>query len=163
LAAGMAAVAERYPSVIEKAITRKPDGTLSVRLYQPGTLTPVDIQVNPDLPARSGSGYKGGLVYAHGHNTHHLESWPAVIEKAIEGGYPRDTMLMLTGRPGRAMSLDPSPVQEGSAWTAMLAAHKAGKPMAASTYSDEEFPSVMQRFAQSDPKSPVLKYLHDLH
>jgi hypothetical protein len=111
LMAAMAAVARVDPKVIEKAFTKRSDGTYDVTLYEKKGrgFTPVKVHIDADLPHNDWY----HLEYASGRDEKEL--WPALLEKAfaqragsygaIEAGVPGDAMSALTGKPSSMIDL----------------------------------------------------------
>ncbi|OFW03938.1 MAG: hypothetical protein A3H96_15965 [Acidobacteria bacterium RIFCSPLOWO2_02_FULL_67_36] len=109
LMAGLMAVANQNPGLINDAITDNGDGTYKVRLYVRdffGRLKPVYETVDANFPT-----YNGQSVFAQSGDTAggKAELWPMLIEKAyaqnqggysdIEGGFAGDAVELLTGKP----------------------------------------------------------------
>ena len=120
--AALASVAYAQPKLLENAITERPDGSLSVRLYHrasDGHYETDDVTVDKLVPV-SGTGRPS---FAHGQVAGQM--WPAWIQKAYaahsslengkgtydqigKGGFPSSAFEALTGKPARDLYVDPS-------------------------------------------------------
>jgi hypothetical protein len=116
--ASLMAVAQADPSLLRQAITRNPNGTYTVRLYDDGR--PVDVTVTPEMVLRDDSpafSYQHTQELADGSQGY--EIWPLVMEKAlalhwgdyaaIEGDSPGLGLEVVTGRPSDSSDLDDAP------------------------------------------------------
>ncbi len=107
--ASLMAVAQANPSVIEGAIQDNGNGTYTVRLYKDGS--PVYVTVTSDQVVE---GDQSQPSFAR--STDSRELWPSIMEKAlaayegsygaIEGGWTRDGMSVLTGNKSSEMGGD---------------------------------------------------------
>jgi hypothetical protein len=142
LIAAMSSVAKVNPELIEKAFTKRTDGTYDVTLYEQkgAKWVPVKVRIDADLPHNDWL----HLNYASGRDEQEL--WPALLEKAfaqragsyaaIEGGVPGDAMSALTGRPSSLTDFQAAGVKAEQVFADLELAMKEKRPATASTYGE---------------------------
>jgi hypothetical protein len=118
--ASLAAVAGTHPELIQNAIKKNDDGTVTVTFHQGGELVP--ITVDADLPRVRWPVLDGAQVYGGGGASGEL--WPALVEKAYaqwkgsydaigNGGWPGSALEAITGKGPDSLALrglDPAAV-----------------------------------------------------
>ncbi len=152
--AGMAAVAQAQPQLIEKLIKDNGDGTYSVTLYEWGQEKTV--VVDNKFPTRS----SGGLAYADKGATvdNKAELWPALLEKAwavmksggqgtgyadIEGGLPGKAMTTMTG--DRSDAYDPRRLEEDDILLMVEIALEEKQPGSCATLVEKDIDDALKK------------------
>jgi hypothetical protein len=142
LMAAMAAVARVNPEAIEKAFTKRSDGTYDVTIYEPKGkgFTPVKVHIDADLPHNDW--YR--LEYASARDEREL--WPALLEKAfaakagsyaaIEAGVPGEAMSWLTGKPSSTIDLREAGVKADQVFASLSKAVSEHRAATASTFGE---------------------------
>ena len=141
--AALASVAFTHPELLEKAITEKPDGTMSIRLYHQlpsGKYEADDVRIDKLVPMTNGR-----PTFARGANS--TQMWPAWMQKAYavevsnangeqpnyqsinNGGMPGDALSALTGKPSHDIAISPS--LGAGLYTSLQQAIKAKHPITA--------------------------------
>ncbi|MCC2320506.1 C2 family cysteine protease [Cellulomonas xiejunii] len=115
---GLMAVAQADPTLIEEAITRNPNGSYTVRLFEDGE--PVHVTVTPEMvlmPDGSTAFSHAGPRLLDDNRTLAHELWPLVMEKALavhwendyaalEYNHPSVAFELLTGTPAQMARVD---------------------------------------------------------
>jgi hypothetical protein len=142
LIAAMGSVARTRPDLIEKAFSRRADGTYDVTLYEQRgrALVPTKVHIDADLPHNDWY----HLTYASGRDQREL--WPALLEKAvarkaggyaaIEAGVPGEALSWLTGKPSSMLDLRAAGVKPERVWETLTTAVKEKRPATASTFGE---------------------------
>ena len=149
LLAAVGALAQQRPGDIRRLIRPTRAGDVRVRGFVAGSgtrrgrLVPASVRISTLLPILDGK-----ILYAHGHNTRHVELWPGLLEKGLamlagsgryEGlvtdGYPYQAFELLTGRPAHHLLLAP---EHGERLFSLIRrASRQRRPMATSTHREE--------------------------
>lgn len=162
--AAASAVAQQRPNAIRDAFTHHPDGTLSVRLFQRKVdakgavhFEPESIHIDRTVPMTGKS-----PLYAkvpEGRNQRRMEQWPALMEKAfaksnrsfkrIEGGWPGESLEVLTGQRTSYVPLTPG-ADHGDLFNTIRNASKDRRPMVTGTFDNDR---IKERVALASPQT----------
>ena len=173
-AAAASSIAQHRPDLIKRAFVHHEDGTLGVHFFErtrdPSSrgakFTQKTVRIDRTVPL----GSDGAPIYASPHNTRHPEQWPSLLEKGfaklkggyagIDGGWPADVMESITGTPSRRITV--APKSADALFDTLRKASQEGRPMAASTFEEKQFPAHVERLKSETPDSPALATLKRL-
>ncbi len=140
----VASIASSDPAALGKLIKPAGDGQYDVQFFEKtrSGAKPVTVRVDGEIPLS-----KDGLVYAGSRDEKEL--WVSLVEKAFakwqggyevinQGGYPEDALYALTGRTSDYVG-DLQTAKPAKVWNLLTEATKDHRPMAAGTWSQDDF------------------------
>jgi calpain-15 len=140
----VASIASSDPDALKNLIKPAGNGQYDVQFFEKtkSGAKPVTVRVDGEIPMD-----KNGIVYAGSRDEKEL--WVGLVEKAFakwqggyevinQGGYPEDALFALTGRTSDYVE-DLQTAKPAKVWNLLTEATKDHRPMAAGTWSQDDF------------------------